>query len=156
MATAACITVNGVRSAASPFKVASASCVTRCGVASAATRVAWAGNTAKRTLLQMLPGPRASWFNADGTPKPEIYKLLAEVVRFLDNMKGLTLPQVVSQVRDAQAQVVAVQQIATGALTVANASADAVNTASQVAVSNGLAGATSIPKVQRFKGDYLP
>lgn len=156
MTVRTCVISVGAQAAAFSSYANVRSCEIRVGHFVAASRPAWAtaANMARKTLLQMLPSSRARWSNQDGTPSNEFFKLVAEMVRYLDNMRGLTIAQVVDTVEATQTQVVAVDQVANGALSVANASADAINTAASVMVDNSLSGAEAVPEVDRYEARY--
>ncbi|TWI04802.1 hypothetical protein IP90_00940 [Luteimonas cucumeris] len=76
---------------------------------------------------------------------------------FENRLGGVAAPgigEVLNTTANVQQQIVGVQTLANGALTVANASADAVNTAAAVSQNAGLPGADEIPPVDRYEARY--
>jgi hypothetical protein len=76
------------------------------------------------------------------------YRFFQEIAENrLGGIEAATLPQVVTTQVQTQAQVVSVQSGVSSVGQQVSAVTDAVNTATQVAISNGLAGADQIPVV---------
>lgn len=83
------------------------------------------------------------------------YRFFNEVAENrLAGISGPKMTEVLATSTAVQEQIVNVQTLATGALSVANASADAVNTTAAVAQDAGLPGADSIPAVDRYEARY--
>lgn len=151
MASATCKTSNGVRSAAAPFKVASSACVTRVGVASAASRVAWAGATGAKKNADWLPPQHIPPVVPDGKGgwrwNPVVYKAISYLFeQVVGGINGKTLPEAIRELQQTQAELVATTNYAEQVGTYAQSVATTVQAVTQVAQSNGLTGAESVPE----------
>lgn len=155
MAATTCVTRLGARSSAFPFSTATRSASTILAVAVAASAPAWAGSAAGRKQVFWLPAANVPFLDNAGRVSPAWYRAFVEA--FENRLGGVSAPgigEVITTTANVQAQIVGVQTLATGALTVANASADAVNTVAAVSQSAGLPGADEITPVDRYEARY--
>jgi hypothetical protein len=146
MAAASCEISVGFRSSAEPGTTNSQSCVIRVGFAVAAAPVAWSGNEGSRDVSDWLPridepvlDPRTGRFNKRWW---NYFRVLGER---LGGVQGATLPQVQQNIVDTQSQVAANTAYVDSAVAYTASVAATAEAAAEVAQSNGLSGAGSIP-----------
>lgn len=146
MATADCSIAVGFRSSAEPGTTNTASCSTIVGFASAAAPVPWAGNQGSRNVADWLPridekaiDPRTNCFT------PRWYNYLRELGVRLGGVQGPSIPQIQQSVVETQAQSAATATYVDSAVAYTASVAATAEAAAEVAQSNGLSGAGSIP-----------
>jgi len=146
MAAAGCAISVGFRSSAEPGTTNSVSCATVAGFASASAPVAWAGKDASRKVSDWLPridekviDPRTGFFTT------RWYNYLREVGERLGGVQGPSIVQVQTSVSDTQAQVAEVTNYAVQVSDYAQGVAATSAATAEVAQTNGLSGASSIP-----------
>jgi hypothetical protein len=146
MASATCITSNGVQSMATPFKLASATCATRVGVASAASRVPWGGRAAPIARSPWLPPITVPLVLDGGRMNPVWYDAFREVFENrLGGVRGQSVTQVATTVQQTQAEVAATSNFAEQVSQYAQSVAATAAATAEVAANNSLSGAASIP-----------
>ena len=126
--------------------MATVDCSTKIGIASAAAPVAWAGSGTLRNVTDWLPridekpiDPRTGCFT------PRWYNYLRALGDRLGGPQGLSITQVQTQVTDTQAQVAANTAYTVQAVDYASQVAATAAATAEVAQSNGLSGAATIP-----------
>lgn len=147
MATASCITTNGVRSAAEPFTTRSRGCITRVGVGSAASQVAWAGKRAQPRHKDWLPPMRVKPVREDGSWNPDVYRALQWLFeQFAGGINGRTVVEVVTELQQTQAEVVATASYAQAVGQYAQSVGQTAQAVVQVAQNANLGGADNVPE----------
>lgn len=146
MASASCEIAIGFRSSAEPGTTNSQACMIRVGVAVAAVPVTWAGNEASRNVADWLPriderviDPRTGFFTT------RWYNYFRELGVRLGGIQGPSITQVVTTVEQTQVQVAQNTAYTDSAVAYASSVAATATAAAEVAQSNGLSGAGSIP-----------
>jgi len=152
MATATCKTVLGLLSVSEPFKLRSSTCVTVIGVISVAGRVPWIGSVAKPKDVNWLPKANTP-ISLDGkTMNPVWYRAFHEV--FENRLGGInaeSVPQVAVKQDQVNAYLVDVQAGVIGMGVQVSAITGVVNTQTEVAQTNNLAGSSQISKLPAYK-----
>jgi hypothetical protein len=151
----------GLRAAASSLNRRSRTGHIRIGILVAGTSPAWAGRASNRTRVPWLPPIHVAPVLSDGKGgyrwNPDVYKALQWVFEeALGGINAPTLPEVRTTVTQTQTEVIATQSYATAVGAYAQGVAATATATAQVAQSNSLAGATSIPDApeppERFPG----
>lgn len=150
MATATCITSNGVKSVAQSFRAGSGTCITRSGATSAASQVAWAGNTAPKSQVPFLPPIHVDPVLPNGKGgwrwNPDVYRSLRWLYdQFVGGPNGRTVPEVLAELLATQTQLEATTNYAVEVAGYAAAVGDQVSAVVEVTQSNSLSGAAAIP-----------
>jgi hypothetical protein len=137
----------GLRAAALSLNSRSRTGAIRFGILVAGTSPAWAGRAGNRPKVDWLPPAHISWFDPQtGRPNPVFFQFIREIAEVrLGGVNGTTVPQVQTTVAQTQAEVVATQSYATAVGTYAQGVAATATATAQVAQSNSLTGAGSIP-----------
>lgn len=156
MATAACQTVVGVLSVSEPFKLRSSTCSTVFGVVSVAGRSPWVGSNAKPKDVSWLPSPTVKVLNDDGTMSRPWYLFFKEVAdKRLGGIVAESVPDVAVKQSQVNAYLVDVQAGVVSMGAQVSAITETVNTQTEVAQTNALAGASQIGKLPSFKQSQL-
>jgi hypothetical protein len=149
MTARTCVTAAGLRSSMAASIAKQRSCVSWLGLASAATSPAWAGRAnATRAKVDWLPPPHIAWFDPKtGRPTPIFAKAMHELFENrLGGIRGRTVAEVETSVTQTQAEVVAATTYAQNVASYAQGIAATASATAEVAQSNSLTGATSIPE----------
>lgn len=148
MASADCAISVGFRSSAEPGTTNSVGCVTVVGFASAASPVAWAGREGSRKVSDWLPriderllDPRTNCMTT------RWYNFFRELGERVGGVQGASIPQVVQNLVTTQGQVANVTNYAIQVADYAQGIGATATATAQVAQSNGLGGAGSIPEI---------
>jgi len=109
MASAACITVAGVRSISAPIKAGGSFCATVAGSASAASTVPWAGSKAAPKSVNWIPNANVPVLDQNGRMAQSWYKFFQEIAnRRLGGIDAPTVADVIVTQSAVQASVVSV------------------------------------------------
>lgn len=143
MATSTCKTVVGLLSISEPFKLRSSTCATVIGVISVAGRVPWIGSNAKPKDVNWIPSATVKVLNDNGTMAKPWYLFFKEIAdRRLGGISAESLPQVSVKQDQVNAYVVDVQAGVTDMGVQVAAITGVVNTQTEVAKTNSLAGSS--------------
>lgn len=148
MASADCSISVGFRSSAEPGTTNTATCATIVGFASAASPVAWAGSDASRNVADWLPRidePLAEIRNGKIYVTKRWWNFYRAVADRLGGVQGPSMSQVVTSVSETQVQVAANTVYTTQVADYAGSIAATAEATAQVAQTNSLSGAGSIP-----------
>lgn len=149
MASATCKTYAGVRLQSVAFKVRSASLISRAGLASATGRVAWGGSDSLLAQVPWIPKAGTPLLMADGRTMAPVwdrcFRWLFE--QYIGGVMAKTAVQIQTAVTETQVQVVATATYAELAVNYAAGVGSTASVTREVALSNSLAGAGSIPIV---------
>lgn len=158
MATADCVISIGPSVSNTWAKTGVSNCVVFAGVGVAATRVTWAGSAARRESVDWLPRADEMWFDArTGRPTRRFYQFMREVAENrLGGPQGQTVPQVATSVASTQTAVVEAVSFAQQVGQYAQGVAATVQATVEVAQTEGLAGAESIPETPSTPPTYEP
>jgi len=150
MASADCVTSIGAWSYATPTKNGAADCKTYVGFNSAASRVAWAGSTARRERVEWMPRADEPWFDPKtGRPTRRFYQFMHEIAeQRLGGVNGRTVPQVADDLTTTQGTVTATVNFATQAVQYSESVAATANATAEVLQANGEPGADTIPPAE--------
>lgn len=142
MATSTCKTVVGLLSISEPFKLRSSTCTTVIGVISVAGRVPWIGSNAKPKDVNWIPAATVKVLNDNGTMSRPWYLFFQEITRRLGGISAESLPEVSAKQDQVNAYVVDVQAGVTDMGVQVAAITGVVNTQTEVAKTNSLAGSS--------------
>lgn len=148
MAAATCEIRFGVKTSAEPGTTNSVSCEIRAGFPVSATPTAWAGNEGSRNVVDWLPRidePFGTVRNNNFYINPRWYNLLRELCDRVGGIQGASIPQVVQAVQETQVQVAVNTAYTDSAVAYTASVAASAQATAQVAQTNGLSGASSIP-----------
>lgn len=152
MAAAACKTVLGLLSVSQPFKLRSSTGTTIIGVISVAGRAPWIGSTAKPKDVNWIPSPAVKVLNDNGTMSRPWYLFFKEVADHrLGGISAESLPQVSVKQDQVNTYLVDVQSGVTNMGVQVSAITGIVNTQTEVAQTNDLAGSDQISKLPPYK-----
>lgn len=146
MASATCEIRFGVLTSAAPGTTNSVSCEIKAGFPVSATPTAWAGNEGSRNVSDWLPridekpiDPRTNCFT------PRWHNFFRELGNRLGGVQGPSITQIVNVVQETQVQVAENTAYTDSAVAYTASVAAAQAATAQVAQTNGLSGAGSIP-----------
>lgn len=147
MASVALVTVAGIQSVATPTKARSVDAVTSAGVASATGRVMWAGSASPLSRVPWLPKANTTLSRDGGrTLAPEWDRALRWLFeQYIGGLNAPTIPQITNNVAETQVQVAATTNYTGQVAAYAQGIAATAAATAEVAQSNGLSGASSIP-----------
>jgi len=127
--------------------MASVDCSTKIGIASAAAPVAWAGNGGSRNVADWLPQITEDFLDKrTGKISARWYNYFRALGDRLGGVNGQSITQVVSTQSQVQAQVAETLNYAVEGVAYASQVAATAQATAEVAASNGLSGAGSIPE----------
>lgn len=110
MATATCKTVAGTLSGSAPLISFVSFAATIAGTGSATGRVNWAGSNATQARVNWLPNAQVPVLGPNGQMSTVWYKFFKEIADIrLGGISSPTVPQVIIQTTQTQAQVLDVQ-----------------------------------------------
>ena len=148
MASADCSISVGLHSSAAPGTTNTVTCSTIVGFASAASPVAWAGNIGSRNVSDWLPRIDEPFGTIRGNQvfvSTRWWNYLRELGVRMGGVQGPTIPQVQQSLVETQTQVAATAVYAVQAVDYAASVAATAEATAEVAQTNGLSGAGSIP-----------
>jgi len=129
--------------------MASVDCYTRFGVATSASPVAWAGGGSRRNFVDWLPKMSEPFgIVRDGKVyfTQQAWNFLRELSERVGGVNGPSIPQVVATQTAVQSQVAETLNYAVQGVDYATQVAATASATAEVAASNGLSGAGSIPE----------